>query len=442
MTPNVKIISEIKDFISKSAIDPDLRSIFISSPQAFSRTRKLGFERLIYLLLNFLKKSYSIEISKFYDEIESQNMQVSKSAFCQQRMKVNALFFDCLNEVLVDSFYRNHSKEIKRWKGFRLIAIDGSTTHFSDKADVAEHFGLHYNQNKGVPMGQIVSAFDVLNQISIRSDLFPTKMSEQKIAQRWLPYYDQDMLLIYDRGYPGFISIFLHQNKEAPQPFLMRCPVKFTHEIKDFLASDKHDIISVLRSNQYSSKELLKQGYIVPVGSTVEIRLIKVILDDGTPEILVTNLMDSQLYPTSVFKELYFKRWAVETRFNTIKNQLQMEAYSGQKTITIMQDFYITFFLANLQEIIAKPCENQIKSIDKKRKYRYRINRNIAFGLMKNRIIHLFISRTPEQILSDLENLFMLNIEPVRPNRKYERNLRANGLKSKYSALTNYKRAF
>lgn len=256
-----------------------------------------------------------------------------------------------------------------------------------------------------------------------------------------MSFYSSDMLLIYDRGYPGFANFFLHQNKEEPQAYLMRCPLGFSKEVKAFVNSVENDTISLFRANKYSSEELYKQGFIVPVGSTINVRLIKVVLDDGTMEVLATNLFNKKDYPHDVFKELYFTRWGIETKYDTIKNQLQLEAFSGQKVATIIQDFYITFFLSNLQEIIAKPCEKHLIRINRSRKHHYKINRNIAFGMMKNRIVEMFIVYNPEKILQNLEKLFLQHIEPVRTNRKYTHQRITAKARSKYQALTNYKRA-
>lgn len=441
MSANLKIINDLKNFISESATQAELRELFTTSKSDFSRERKLGFERLVLLLINFFRKSYSLEIAEFYNWIELGEFTVSKSAFCQQRMKIKSLFFACLNEILVQSFYEHYGKGIKRWHGMRLIAIDGSTAYLINNEDVIKHFGTQSNQSKEVPMGQILSAFDVLNEITIRADMYPAKTSEQRMAQHWLSHYERDMLLIYDRGYPGFISIFLHQNKEQPQPFLMRCPIKFTHEIRAFVNSNDNEAVVSFRANKYSSEELYKQGFIVPAGSTIDVRLIKVILDDGTIEVLVTNLFNSQEYPYGIFKELYFKRWGIETKYDIVKNQLQLEAFSGQRVTTIMQDFYVTFFLSNLQQIIARSCEKKIVLIARKRKHRYRVNKNIAFGLMKNRIVDLFMIHNPDKILHSLQELFLRHLEPVRPNRKYPHLRKAMRMRGKYQALTNYKRA-
>lgn len=441
MSANLKIISDLKNFITESSVHADLKPLFTTSLTDFSRERKLGFERLVLLLVNFFRKSYSLELTEFYDCIDEGKTRVSKSGFCQQRMKIKSFFFDCLNAVLVQSFYQHYGQQIKRWRGLRLIAVDGSTAYLVNNDAVIKHFGTQGNQCKEVPMGQIVSAFDVLNEITIRADMYPIKVSEQSVAHQWISRYDSDMLLIYDRGHPGFTSIFLHQSKEEPQPFLMRCSVGFNNPVKLFVHSTDNDCITSFKANKYASDELYQQGFMVPVGSAIEIRLIKVVLENGTIEVLITNLFDIQQYPHASFKELYFKRWGIETKYDTVKNQLQLEAFSGQKVATIMQDFYITFFLSNLQEIIAKPCEQKVDVITRNRKYHYKINRNIAFGLMKNRIIVLFMIHDPDIILHLLEDLFVQHIEPIRPNRKYPHLRKAIRAKGKYQALTNYKRA-
>ena len=165
--------------------------------------------------------------------------------------------------------------------------------------------------------------------------------------------------------------------------------------------------------------------------------MVKVILDNGAVEILVTNLFDTCKYPQETFKELYFKRWGIETCYDTVKNKLQLEAFSGQKVTTIIQDFYITFFLSNLQQIISNPANQPGQT----KKYHYKINKNVAFGLMKNRIVELFSAPEPEKILYGLQELFARYMEPVRPDRKYLRCKKFSRTNGKYYAITNYKRA-
>lgn len=444
MEANITIINDLKEFIRASGSCEELRKLFTSSESDFTRQRKLSFERLVLLLLNFFKRSYSVEIAEFFTLISHQDQLATKSAFCQQRMKINEIFFICLNEILVKSFYREHASEVKKWQGLRVIAVDGTTIGLFHQLDVIHYFGAHRNQNKKKkisPMAKAVSAFDVLNQITLKAELYPFHAAEAKVAQQWLPYYDPDMLLIYDRGFVGFNHMFLHQSKESPQPFLIRVPVRFTHEIRAFVESGSLDAMVSFRAGKHSSDLLLRQGFIVPPESTLDIRLIRVLLPDGTIEILATNLFDTQKYPQTVFKDLYFMRWGIETNFEAVKNKLQLESFSGQKVRTIMQDFQISFFLANLQEIIAKSCHKEIAQNNTRTRLRYQINRNIAFGVMKNRIVELFFYNQPEVILKLLERMFQQHLTPIRPFRNYPRVRKHNKSERKYQTLTNYKRA-
>jgi hypothetical protein len=441
MSANLKIISDLRNFIALSSQNGELKQLFINSPKDFSRKRKLHFELVVCMLLNFFKRSYDIEISDFFNHIGFEELKASKSAFSQQRLKINSFFFSCLNAILIDSFYAHYKDEVKRWNGLRLIAVDGSTSYLIDKEEVTGHFGTHGNQRGTVTLSRILCAFDVLNKITIKADMYPISWSEQKIALRWLPTYAPDMLLIYDRAYPGFASIFHHQNKEQSQPFLMRCPVGFSLEVIAFVKSGLNDSMSTLKADKATRRSLREQGFIVKAGATIEIRLIRVILDDGTIEVLVTNLFDQQKYPYSEFKALYFMRWGIETRFSSFKNQLQIEAFSGQKVETILQDFHATVFLSNLQEIISKPSQEKIDQCHSNQKYLRQINKNTAFGLMKNRVISLLLFDDPEKILLQLQNLFAQYTEPIRPNRKVPRIRTLRRRSGKYKTLTNYKRA-
>ena len=392
------------------------------------------------MLLNFFKRSYDIEILEFFGHIGAEEFKASKSAFSQQRLKINSFFFSCLNSILVDSFYMHYKDEVKRWSGLRVIAIDGSTSYLIDKKEVSDHFGTHGNQRGEVTLGRILCAFDVLNKITIKAGMYPINCSEQKVALNWLPAYDPDMLLIYDRAYPGFTSIFHHQSKEQPQPFLMRCPVGFSLEVIAFVKSGLNEVISSLKADKATRRSLRVQGFIIPPRTTVEVRFIRVVLEDGTVEVLITNLFCQKQYPYSEFKALYFMRWGIETRFSSFKNQLQLEAFSGQKVETILQDFFATVFLSNLQEIISKPSQEKVNMQIPKRKYAYQINKNTAIGIMKNRVVSLLLLESPEKTLRYLQDLFVQYTQPIRPNRKVPRIRTLKRRSGKYKTLTNYKR--
>ena len=73
-------------------------------------------------------------------------------------------------------------------------------------------------------------------------------------------------------------------------------------------------------------------------------------------------------------------RWEIETTYGKQKNQLQMEIFSGHKVICIEQDYAAGLFVANLQSIIVKQCEEKVKEISVSRCYEYKINRNVSWA--------------------------------------------------------------
>jgi hypothetical protein len=84
-----------------------------------------------------------------------------------QRSKLKPLFFKVWNKWLVDSFYHYYGEHVKRWRGFRLQAVDGSTVYLLNKEEIINHFDTHSNQHVSVPMARVMQVHDVLNDITV-----------------------------------------------------------------------------------------------------------------------------------------------------------------------------------------------------------------------------------------------------------------------------------
>ncbi len=131
-------------------------------------------------------------------------------------------------------------------------------------------------------------------------------------------------------------------------------------------------------------------------------------------------------------------RWKTETSFGTQKNQLQMEVFSGHTVVSIG---FFWFFFGYLPATIEKQCTQHLSQISRKRKYTYKINKNVSWSCMKNNVVNLFLTDKIEAILLKLQKLFELNIEPVRLNRTFPRIRKIRKVLGKYKTETNYKRA-
>jgi hypothetical protein len=95
---NVKIIAELKQFVTIASTNKDLLRQFSVSAKDFIRTRKLPFEKLVLLIAKLCKKTLSIEIETFFEEMSS-TVNCSVSAFTQQRLKLEPSFFYWWNQL-------------------------------------------------------------------------------------------------------------------------------------------------------------------------------------------------------------------------------------------------------------------------------------------------------------------------------------------------------
>ena len=437
---NIKIIEELKAYLMIIKSEIDLKVIFTENPTDFTRESKLNFECTIYLIMNMLKRSLSVEINDFFGLI-APNIKYTKAAFCLQRKKLNPLFFEFWNKLFVDSFYRHYGENVKKWKDLLLIAIDGSTTNLVNSAEVISHFGTQSNQFTKVPLARIIKYYDVLNKINIFSKISPITTGEQAIVTQNIDKLPENSLSIYDRGFPSYVLMYLHIHQERTRNFLMRCKVDFNKTVIEFMQSSEVDVVVEMFPNKKAISSLHDLKHTIFEHTTIKVRMIKVILETGETEVLLTNLYDTETYPTSYFKELYFMRWGIETSYNADKNTQQLEQFSGQSVRSIEQDFYALIFVSNLQSLIEKQCEPYLLVINSKRKHNYKVNKNVSIGSMKHKIVQLFLSEHPEKILLHLQHLFQQNIEPIRPNRNNPRQMNRNRKRGKFKTLTNYKRA-
>lgn len=436
---NVKIIEELKEFISIIVQQPDLLKQFCNSSSDFSRNRKLPFERIVLLIVKLCKKTLSVELEQFFEDIKLQT-SCSVSAFTQQRMKLNPEFYRVWNELLYSCYYHYYNKEVKKWKDYRLIAADGSNVSLVKTPLLEKYFGGQSNQHGTFVQAKTFYCYDVLNELVVRSQIAPFRTGELNMAYSLIDDLEDDMLMIYDRNFCSYKMVALHLWREKEIKFVIRA--RETHKaVSSFIKSGKTSDEVLLKPTHEAIKRMRESGYIITKKTLLKVRLVRVELNE-TIEVLMTNLWEEDGHPSSEFKALYFKRWGVETNISRQKNILQLESFSGLKPISIEQDFYATVFVANLFSVLTKEAQNTIEATIAKRKYPMKINGNKSFGKLKGNIISLFVSEKPEVILEKLHQYFIRDPLPVRDNRSFPRVIKNKQSKSKHKTFMNYKPAF
>jgi len=342
----------------------------------------------------------------------------TKSAFVQYRKKVKPEVFRHLSDVIVNEFYAENEPGVKLWNGFRLLAVDGSRLTLPHTAELKGIYGEAKNQNpEGVIQCRVSVLYDVINNYVIDGKLSPLAIGEGNLALEHLLYVGKNDLVIYDRGYPSFNLIYKH-NKLGVN-FLIRAKGDFSNATKEFIKSGRSTQLVDIYPGQhkkFDDKEYTKN-------TMIKVRLVRVELPAGGIELLITSLLDFKKYQTAIFKDLYFKRWGVETFYDEFKNKIKVENFSGYSNQSIMQDFNAALFVSNVQTLVVSEIVDEIKGLTKDNKYEYKVNANLSYGFLKNRIVNLFFSNNDmDKMIEELKSLFKKHLVPIRPERAYPRN--------------------
>ena len=152
-----------------------------------------------------------------------------------------------LNRKLIEEYDTDNA--YSTWKGYRLIAVDGSAIQLPQTEEMKEIFGTAKNQRGStLAMAKISYAYDVLNQLVLDAKINGVKTSERDLfcnhmeSIETLNHERTKDLYILDRGYPSLgLLFYLDDHKKD---FLIRCtPSSCFGKVKKVFHSGQEDSI-------------------------------------------------------------------------------------------------------------------------------------------------------------------------------------------------------
>nr|WP_279230134.1 IS4 family transposase [[Ruminococcus] torques] len=376
----------------------------------FVRKRKLSLFQVIMYLLYTSKASMFQNLSRIREDLGSLDFpDISKQALSKARQFINPALFKELYYLSVDLFYKQLPSR-KLWNGYHLFAIDGSKIELPNSKSNFEFFGEMFgypDPSRRFTMGLGSIVYDVLDDYIVHASFQRYLASERSAALEHLHNLEdlniyQNSVIIFDRGY--YSEDMFRYCVEHQHLCLMR--LKQNYNIAKKCSGD---ILTVLPGNEKDGTE------------DIRIRVIEVILNDGTKEYLVTNLFDSHI-SQQMFRELYFYRWPVETKYKELKSRLAIEEFSGATTTSVLQEFYINVLLSNLSSLIKNQVDEKIQITAKStNKYRYQANRAFIIGRIKT-IVPKILSNLFD--LSAIDRLYKDSLRcrsQIMPGRTFRR---------------------
>ena len=378
--------------------------------KSFTRNRRLTLGRLVTIILRNSPYSLQIRLDDYFDEMGHKEEVVSKEAISKARTKLDPDIVKGSFELTAQTL--SGCEDLELYKGiYRLCAIDGSDIILDNATELLAHFGGS-GSKKDCATAMSSLCYDPLNNIILDGGLYPYGTSERDAARNHfvaisalpLPKAASN-LYIFDRGYPSK-QIFAEMIDEGLF-FLMRVRKKFN---LDFDAVDKKEKVIF----EHKGKEYC-------------VRIFNITLPNGEKEILVTNVRGKHLKHKEV-GELYFKRWGIEVKFNSLKNKLELENMSGRRVITTYQDFWAKLDLANTLAALEYATDEVItmKTAGNNNKYAQRTNENRLISKFTDKYIEILTLENPDERLALFDELVAdIAKRPVevKPDRHSERKI-------------------
>lgn len=244
-------------------------------------------------------------------------------------------------------------------------------------------------------------------------------------------------IIIFDRGYP-LIEIFNWLEKQGKK-FVMRLSSNdYIKEKEEMTTEDEFIIIRYTYPRLNKIKKTNPEFYEeIKNKIGIELRITKIEINEKTIEYLISNL-DKNEFCKDELKEIYKKRWQIEISYNSIKNKLKIEEFTGNLPQFIYQDIYAQIVVYNQIQDMLYTGRKEIKSPKGKD---YKINEGKAIGIFKEKYIKIMLIKDKRKAIKELD-LLEKEIEKyvsiVRKNRKSS--VREWSPSNKYR--TNYKTSF
>ena len=397
----------------------------------FTRNRKLPFEKLLTLLVKMGGHSLRDEM---LDCLEFEKTPASVSALVQQRSKL-------LSEALEYLFqeFTNRCHKPKLYKGYRLLAVDGSDLQITANPKDPLSYFPGVNGQQPYSLLHLNALYDLNSNLYLDAVVQKRRAANENAALISLvgrSEIHEPVIITADRGYESYNT--LEHISRKGWKYLIR--VRESRGITSALSLPEGDFdvpvqIFLTRKQTKEVKALMKKHpekyrflpdnanfEFLPKGSSelypLSFRVVRFQISEDSTETLITNL-DKDSFPSDELKHLYRLRWGIETSFRQLKYTIGLSLFQSKKVEYITQEIFARLTMYNFCELITSHVVIQKKC----RKYVYQTNFTAAVHICRQ---FLRGAVTPPKV----EALIKTQVVPIRPGRSTPRrtkNIKFNG---------------
>ena len=402
----------------------------------FSRKRKISFSDLMLNIISMENHSLNRELRSFFSS--DKNRMPTKSAFIQQRKKLNDNAFPHVLSSLNTIFpFR------KKFLGLHILACDGSDINIPPKPGDTETYVSSNTVGVGYHQMHLNAIYDLMEQRYL--DVFIQKRAEINERTAFIQMIDRNgltgkCLYVADRGYFSLNALahIIHAEQffllrmndlNTKTSFLRRFPLPSDEEFDQMVQ------FKVTRKQSHVYKDHPERFFVlrkdrpfdlIPINDKtalfpMSVRIIRIKLDSGNTEYLLTNLMEDR-FDIALLKKIYHMRWGIETSFRYLKYNVGLNYFHSCLRELIIQEFYARLILYNMTMLLIS-C---VKVVQSEQHYRRKVSVSDAVVTCR----YFLIQRIKN---AEIKELLLKYLTDIRPGRTFPRKVRSR----RFESLTN-----
>jgi Transposase DDE domain len=309
-------------------------------------------------------------------------LNVSKNALVKQKNNLEYNHIDTLNNDLLNYIYESNNP--------RIIAVDGTYITLLKKF---EKYGFTTSKNDDYCIALLSTIFDISMEMPINYFLLKNKNERAGLINQ-LEYLKKNDIVIMDRGY-------------------------FSYDLLYTLTQKKIRVIFRLRHNMIILNELhTRNEHIVNIDydddTIIPLRVVKYTID-GNLYYLGTTIYNRSI---NYLKNLYWKRWKIETHFRYSKYNLSLKQLDSKSENTLRQDICLHNFIFIISSYFQYLLQFNIRDD-------YKINTtNHLYVVINNLLYILLYNNNGKKTITEINeilNIVEQSVIPIRENITHDR---------------------
>jgi len=268
---------------------------------------------------------------------------ITEEAFSTARRLLPIRFFLRVFSEAVNRFSARFGAA-HRWKGRRLLGIDGMDTEVPRNPHLAKVLPPPTNQHgsRAGPAGRLVGLVGLWDGICLAFRWTSLKVSEQFSARKLLSFLRPMDLLLCDRNFP---------DKETFAGVLARgADFLFHLPSNRFLRLSRTPVPGGRRQEWYVRIPLpaaLCQQF-PSLGLELQVRILQYQIPGFRPSWLITSLLDPLEFPLEELAAIYHERWRQETFHREWKHTLELSNLRSHTAAGLLKEVLVQLTLNNV----------------------------------------------------------------------------------------------